>query len=204
MVCAVCSAPSLSTPAQSEPPPPSDSANQLQRMESSLHLEDSLKRGQLAIEGWGSFVDETINDLGGFDAFDYLVIDEAQNLSNDVFLRLQGALLKGGIEDGNWTMFGDFKNQNLVTNHDNTESMVRLKETVRPASGALGINCRNTQEIADEVARMVRIESPTMTGVHGPLVQFKSFDTQEELAGILNEIVRDWKEVGFQYNTNSL
>ena len=29
MVCAVCSAPSLSTPAQSEPPPPSDSANQL-------------------------------------------------------------------------------------------------------------------------------------------------------------------------------
>ena len=31
MVCAVCSAPSLSTPAQSEPPPPSDSANQLQK-----------------------------------------------------------------------------------------------------------------------------------------------------------------------------
>ncbi len=29
MVCAVCSAPSLSTPAPSEPPPPSDSANQL-------------------------------------------------------------------------------------------------------------------------------------------------------------------------------
>ena len=29
MVCAACSAPSLSTPAPSEPPPPSDSANQL-------------------------------------------------------------------------------------------------------------------------------------------------------------------------------
>ena len=32
MVCAVCSAPSLSTPAQSEPPPPSDSANQLHQI----------------------------------------------------------------------------------------------------------------------------------------------------------------------------
>ena len=31
MVCVVCSAPSLSTPAQSEPPPPSDSANQLRQ-----------------------------------------------------------------------------------------------------------------------------------------------------------------------------
>ena len=46
MVCAVCSAPSLSTPAQSEPPPPSDSANQLLRMYDSLNLNDPAE-GQL-------------------------------------------------------------------------------------------------------------------------------------------------------------
>ena len=43
MVCAVCSAPSLSTPAPSEPLPPSDSANQLPRMKDLLEDKDRFK-----------------------------------------------------------------------------------------------------------------------------------------------------------------
>ena len=170
-----------------------------QRMDISQSLEESLQRGQLDNDGWESFVEETIKDLGTQPAFDYLIVDEAQNLSDEVFLKLQDALVRDGLDNGRWTMFGDFKNQNLVTSLGNSASMKGLRQRVRPAYGALSVNCRNTQEIAEEVARVVRIESPTMTGVHGPLVQFRSFATRDELGDMLDNLIRNWREVGFQY-----
>ena len=64
-------------------------------MSSFLHLEGSLKRGSLDL-GWEDFVYETVEDLkAGNVGFDYLIVDEAQNLCDEVFLKLEDALLKG-------------------------------------------------------------------------------------------------------------
>ena len=42
--------------------------------------------------------------------FDYLIVDEAQNLSDEVFLKLIDTVLKGKLANGRWAMFGDFEN----------------------------------------------------------------------------------------------
>ena len=170
-------------------------------------LDGTLRRGFLVSE-WDGFIEETVADLGEGGLFDYLVVDEAQNLSDEVFLRLEDALVKGGILTGRWAMFGDFVNQDLTRNRVEGDGREALREWVRArvnglfdtnwSNGFLEVNCRNTQEIADEVARLVRIESPPRRGVHGPLVQTRYFGSQKELEETLDGLTRDWHEIGYQ------
>ena len=177
------------------------------RMSSFLHLEGSLKRGSLDPE-WEDFVDETVEDLkAGNVGFDYLIVDEAQNLCDEVFLKLEDALLKGGLMSGRWAMFGDFVNQILITDRTPGDGRDALRNMVRERTnglldtnwydGLLETNCRNTQEITDEVARLVRIESPPRSGVHGPLVQTRYFRSREDLGETLDGLVGEWKNMGF-------
>lgn len=177
------------------------------RLDESPDLEGRLRRGFLSGE-WEGFVEETVADLEDVELFDYLVVDEAQNLCDEVFLRLQDALLKGGIITGRWAMFGDFVNQKLIRDSVEGDGKEALREWVRTrvnglfdtnwSNSFLEINCRNTQEIADEVAKLVRIESPPRRGVHGPLVQTRYYRTREELEETLDGLTRDWHEIGYQ------
>jgi superfamily II DNA or RNA helicase len=84
------------------------------RLRDSPELEASLKFGYLD-EKWKQFIDETVEDLGQEGIFDYLIVDEAQNLCDEVFLKLMDALLKDGLANGRWTVFGDFDYQNIVS-----------------------------------------------------------------------------------------
>ena len=182
-------------------------ARHQRRLDESLGLEGRLRRGFLSGE-WEGFVEETVVDLEDVELFDYLVVDEAQNLCDEIFLRLQDALLKGGIITGRWAMFGDFVNQKLIRDSVEGDGKEALREWVRTrvnglfdtnwSNSFLEINCRNTQEIADEVAKLVRIESPPRRGVHGPLVQTKYYRTREELEETLDGLTRDWHEIGYR------
>ena len=182
-------------------------ARHQRRLDESPDLEGLLRRGFLSNE-WEDFVEETVADLEDVELFDYLVVDEAQNLCDEVFLRLQDALLKGGIITGRWAMFGDFVNQKLIRDSVEGDGKEALREWVRVrvnrlfdtnwSNSFLEINCRNTQEIADEVAKLVRIESPPRRGVHGPLVQTKYYRTREELEETLDGLTRDWHEIGYR------
>ena len=173
-----------------------------QRLEDSLQLEESLKRGELN-EAWERFIKETIKDLHqGNVSFDYLIVDEAQNLCEEVFLELQDALLKNGLAKGRWAMFGDFDHQNLVTGRAiDGDGTGALKSKIPYwTKGKLETNCRNTGEIAEAIARLVRIESPPRPGAYGPEFERKYFSSQEELEGMLDTLIYDWKNRGFQSN----
>lgn len=166
-----------------------------QRLERWSELEESLKLGYLD-NGWHPFIDEIIGDLGPEDIFDYLIVDEAQNLCDEVFLKLMDALLKGGLANGRWTMFGDFTNQDIVSSRPNgTDALTDFG--LNWSNDMLETNCRNTHEISDAVARLVDIESPPMSGVHGPLVQIEYFKSLEELGDLLNNLVVNFKDKHF-------
>ena len=176
------------------------------RVDSLLNLETTLKRGILD-EAWEAFVEETVEDLRLADvSFDYLIVDEAQNLCDEVFIKLENALLKDGLISGRWAMFGDFVNQILINDRVRGDGRDALRSMVRERTngllesnwyeGLLDTNCRNTQEISDEVAKLVRVESPPRTGVHGPLVQTRYFDSPAELGEMLDELVVGWKDMG--------
>ena len=182
-------------------------ARHQRRLDDSPDLEGTLRRGYLD-SGWERFVEDTLADLGQDRIFDCLIVDEAQNLCDEIFLKLQDAILKRGIIGGRWAMFGDFVNQNLIRDRVQGDGRDALREWVRTrtnglmdtnwSEGLLEINCRNTHEIAEETARLVRIESPPRRGAHGPFVQTIYHESDEELHRTLDRLAREWREVGYQ------
>lgn len=176
-------------------------AKHQQRLDNSPDLEGSLKLGYLD-NGWQQFIAETIEDLNTLEqgqVFDYLIVDEAQNLCDKMFLGLQDALLKKGLENGRWIMFGDFKNQNIVSPKIGQNGKDSLKSFgLNWEDATLQINCRNTHEITEKTFKLVNIESPTMSGVYGPHVQIEYFESKEKLEEILDNLIRDWEKRCFQ------
>ena len=173
-------------------------------------LEDSLKLGYVS-NNWAQFINNTVEDLGLNEGiFDYLIVDEAQNLFHEEFLQLMNVLLKDGLSNGNWTMFGDFVNQDLVTlNRDTNGTKARGPGLIRRYDQEwskienyvkLKKNCRNTHQVGGAVAKLVNLteESPHRSGVYGPRVQIRYFDTQGVLNEALNVLITDWKKTGFQ------
>ena len=171
------------------------------RLRESPELEESLKlRGAFPHLAWKTFVDLTLEDLDRKGVFDVLIVDEAQNLCDEEFLRLMDAMLKGGLTEGKWVMFGDFKNQNIVNfrtgrdgrsvlmelygiNFDNANLAMRLEQ-----------NCRNTHEIAAAISHWIKVPSLPISGVHGPLVQVKYFKTDDDLETTLDQTVGELQE----------
>lgn len=176
-------------------------ARHQQRLDALPNLERALKWGDLD-NGWMDFVENTLKELEGKPAvFDYLVIDEAQNLYDDVFLRLLDKLLKGGLAHGRWTMFGDFVNQNIVTpRRGDRENIYAALESfgVYLTRGRLNTNCRNTREIADAAYNITDKESPTLPGLHGPEVEFRYFDSNDQLHDLLEKQLAEWDSYGFE------
>ena len=177
-------------------------ARHRQRVEAAPNLEGTLKRGDLD-NGWREFVDETLADLGGMPPlFDYLIVDEAQNLCDDVFLKLMNQQLKGGLVNGRWAMFGDFANQNIVSSRSQGGSD---KEKASLAAfgcsytnAGLRVNCRNTHEIAEAIFDITNIPSPTLSGVHGPEVEFKYFESTNDIDEMLDNQLKEWQGYGFE------
>ena len=172
-----------------------------QRLINSPGLEESLKRGYCLDDKWPAFIDETVEDLEEGGIFDYLIVDEAQNLCDEIFLKLMDVLLKGGLADGHWAMFGDFTNQNIVSSRfteDGKEVLKNFGSGLHWSNDELETNCRNTHEIATAVAMLADIESLPMSGVHGPVVQIEYFASSDELDDMLDDLIVTWKDRGFE------
>lgn len=155
----------------------------------------------LNTDNGGKVIVGTPDTLPQDDVFDYLVIDEAQNLCSDPFFDLFDRLLKGGLVNGCWTMFGDFVNQNIVSpdisnGGDGKDALKAKYENISWVNYPLSVNCRNTQDIALETYKLVRIDAPTMPGVRGPDVEFDYFGSQRELGDILDRHVNTWRRDG--------
>ena len=179
-------------------------------------LEESLRPEYKAAE-WGAFIGDMINFLNGKEYFDYLIVDEAQNLYDKVFLELMNALLKGGLANGKWRLFGDFENQNIVDLQFDgdwkqiLEKSLESQNVKNPSYFKLETNCRSTQEIAEAFSIFLDDDDndlpPPMNGVHGPDFEIKYFqsiqDTPEEgeklptLEELMDDLVSDFKERGF-------
>lgn len=183
---------------------PTSLAKHQQRLDDSPELEESLKSGFLE-DRWASFVDETIADLGQGGIFDYLIVDEAQNLCTEVFLKLMDALLKGGLTKGRFTMFGDFTNQNIVFYSTIEDGRDELKEFIKNLDDNCDLpdtdielrnNCRNTYQIARKIAELTALGAAPLDGAHGPDVQIEFF-SGGEWRERLDDLVRDLKARDF-------
>ncbi len=99
-------------------------------------------------------VERALEGIINVPIFDYLIIDEAQDLLRDEYLDVLDLLLYGGLSSGKWVFFGDFERQ-AIYRHDNwdeagTQDLLSILKQRSPHyfSFPLRTNCRNAEAIA--------------------------------------------------------
>ena len=127
--------------------------------------------------------------------YDYLIVDEGQDLFREAYLPCLGKLIKGGLDNGCWLFFYD-QNQNINNENDQLElCLTRLKHS-GAASYKLSVNCRNTKQIADANSLMTGVFDTGRTKVRGPKVRYFSYKDKNEEHQILNDILLTLKNDG--------
>ena len=96
---------------------------------------------------------EAIIEKGGDEnAYDEIVIDEAQDILRPNYLDILDLTLKDGLEKGRWRLFGDFEKQAIYK----SEASLTLEEVIEkrfPGSMVYSLrdNCRNRPRVAEMV-----------------------------------------------------
>jgi superfamily I DNA/RNA helicase len=99
--------------------------------------------------------------------FDFLIIDEAQDLAEPAYLDVLDALLEGGLSAGRWRMFGDFERQAIYSRAPAEAVDAVVARGVAVARCCLRRNCRNTPRVAEYIVRLGGL-SPAYTRVLRP------------------------------------
>jgi hypothetical protein len=135
--------------------------------------------------------------------FDYLVLDEAQDLLARP--RLWDCLtrfLSGGLERGAFALFGDFENQVLGERDVMNQTLSALHATAKPAVWRLSENCRNYRIVGDSALRLSGFGTTVYTGYMRLGGGFPNYDiffygNEREQLDKLTEWLREFKTKGY-------
>ncbi|QWD22489.1 hypothetical protein G6688_05075 [Polynucleobacter paneuropaeus] len=129
--------------------------------------------------------------------FDYLVIDEAQDLISPEYLDVFDLLLVGGLSSGKWLMLGDFEKQAIYA--ENATDLGRLdidflKKKANFATFNLRINCRNLKKISDTLtlasALVPGYKSNLLPDLEGQ-VEPRFYGPKNSQETLLDAVIRD-------------
>lgn len=133
--------------------------------------------------------------------YDLLVMDEGQDIIKPVYLYSLDALLKNGLEKGNWAIFYDEK-QNIY-NPEYSEGM-ELIESYNCTRFKLFVNCRNTVQIGTYSSKTSGVEINEFLHENGEEVQKIVYSDKADFKQKVKEILKnlriekvDWKDVVF-------
>lgn len=132
-------------------------------------------------------------ELKDEEKYEYLIIDEAQDLITPYYLEVFDLILKGGLKRGKWIFFGDFTYQAIY----NYRSRQELIEELQAKAGfvnhpPLKINCRNTKKIARHITLLTGAEFPIFLhgGLEGEQV-VQSLTTKNNFASTIENLVKE-------------
>lgn len=135
--------------------------------------------------------------------YDELILDEAQDLINDLYLDVMDLLLSKGLERGNWKFFGDFSNQAIYAENENEESLLdKLSDRTSYIKFKLVENCRNTRQICEDIQTITGFKAPSelWSRVDGLPVNHETCDTEteavEKLEHIIDNLIKNGIEKG--------
>lgn len=136
--------------------------------------------------------------------FDYLIVDEAQDLL--VRPRIWNCLtqfLSGGLRNGNFALFGDFTRQVLGNKSALDEQLATLLFDVRATRWRLAENCRNYEVIGDSAVRLSGFSLQTYSGymrsggdLHCYDIEF--YRNSADQAAIVRRWLSEFREKGYR------
>ncbi len=149
-------------------------------IENGLNFEDEFYSEKLPLEYL--IQNESISDE---DKFEEIIIDEAQDLITENYLQVLDWILKGGIKNGKWTMFGDFTNQAIYINNPLAAKQLLSDYAFYSNVPPLKLNCRNTKKISSQNTLVTGVELPEFSTFTLPgnsiNVQFPIPNKQQDL-----------------------
>lgn len=133
--------------------------------------------------------------------FDYIIVDEFQDLFNENYLLVFDEILKNGFERGRWIFFADFANQNIFSEGTLNESQCidHLENITSFSISRLKINCRNTIKIVNEIEIVMNIKYKSISNqVDGVPVHHHIYSSFENEILELNKLVLSIKKEKIQ------
>ena len=131
--------------------------------------------------------------------FDKIVVDEAQDLFSQEYLRVMDLILRGGISKGTWIMFGDFTMQSIYSKGmTENEYLEMLQDRSFFSIFRLNKNCRNTRKICLEIENIIGIpENPAFCdGIDTPAVDHILYDNIEDQKSKVEKLLQDLLDDG--------
>ena len=133
--------------------------------------------------------------------FDYLVVDELQDMCENPYLEILDLALEGGLQGGRWAMFADFNQQIAIPGRISNSSIDNLHRYIDQSpycESSLVINCRNTRSIIEDAADISGIPVPEshLNDVPGPLPTYEFWRDDAELRILLDQAVRGYVNDG--------
>jgi superfamily I DNA/RNA helicase len=134
--------------------------------------------------------------------FDKLIIDEGQDLIREEYLSLFDAMLKGGLANGQWEIYGDFERQAIYAQVAKEEMFSLIEQTTKPTKFFLQRNCRNTKQIGEETSLISGFAKPPFLLEHleGIPVEYAFYNNQKEQAELLKSQLNLLSKNGLPFN----
>ncbi len=136
--------------------------------------------------------------------FDYLVVDEAQDLlARPALWECVTRFLEGGIAGGSYCLFGDFDNQVLGERQAMAHELAVIRSTARPATYHLSENCRNYRIVGESAVRLSGLSKEAYLGYMrsgGGIQNYDIFfytDAREQQEQ-LREWLKEFKSQGYR------
>jgi len=133
--------------------------------------------------------------------YDYLVVDEVQDMFIKDYLDFMDSCLKGGLAEGAWSFFGDFENQAVIKELDTTIEGLAQEVSFTPFS--LRKNCRNTPRIVSQLEGFTNL-SPKYNGTlrhdNGVDPDLLFYTSKEDQSEQLVQKLEELHGLGYQGN----
>lgn len=143
-------------------------------------------------------------------AFEYLVLDEAQDiLAKPRLWQCLTQFLAGGEARGAFALFGDFDHQVLGERESMQLVLASLDESDRPVHWSLSENCRNYSIVGDTAVRLAGFTDPVYLGYlrsGGGLHNYDIFfyDNEQAQSDKLNQWLTEFKAQGYKLSEITL
>ncbi len=131
-------------------------------------------------------------------AFDYLIVDEGQDIMNEYQIEALGKLVKGDLEGGQWTIFLDKEYQKIFNEHPE-EYFEYLREAYSCIMIPLSLNCRNTLSTIISASLQTGLaKMPCLRIEHNWKSIIKYFGSDNELKNLVGETIAKHSSDGIE------
>jgi superfamily I DNA/RNA helicase len=122
---------------------------------------------------------EVFLSIDNIDTYQEVIIDEAQDILTDKFIKVIDRLVEGGLDKGHWLICMDQENQDIYKRKD-SDAIQKLLSS--GSTFKLTINCRNTKSIAQQAKLVSMIDAGTTVKASGTPVKYLWYENEADQA----------------------